>query len=77
MNPNVICLPLPEECSQLLDDLALVVRIVRQHRERIVHGHLELHSGPDGGRLHYFHHEAVVGALLARVFGDLKRKLCD
>lgn len=70
--PDVVRLSLPEQRGQLLDHLPLVVRVVRQLGEGILHRHLELDGGSDGGRLHHFYYEAVVSALLARVFGDLK-----
>lgn len=53
--PDIFNLFLSEQSRQLLDHLTFVIGIIRKHPERILHGHLELYSGPDCRRLNYFH----------------------
>lgn len=71
--PDIVGLLLSEQGCQLLNHLPLVVGIVREHRERVFHGHLELYCRSDCWCFGYFYYEAVVGALLAGVFRNLKK----
>lgn len=55
LDPDIIGLPLVEQRGEFLDDFPLVIGVVREPREGVLHRHLELHCRSDGRRFHHFH----------------------